>query len=177
MGCIEHGLRHKEYTLAAFLDIEGAFNNMRIEAIRDSLLELGVEDFLVEWIICMLGSRIINSSLGDHVIRRSVTRGTPQGGVLSPLLWLLAVNGILRSFDSMGRKVVAYADDIVLLVKGKFLSTIGEIMQVMLGELSAWAKDRGLCVNPVKTELVLFSRRYRIEGFKRPVLDGVELPL
>ena len=34
---IERGLQYREYTLAAFLDIEGAFNNIKIEAIRESL--------------------------------------------------------------------------------------------------------------------------------------------
>ncbi|XP_065367256.1 uncharacterized protein LOC135960009 [Calliphora vicina] len=117
--------------------------------------------------------KLFNIKIHD-VIRRRVTRGTPQGGELSPLLWLLAVNSILRTFESKGKKIVAYADDVVILIKGKFLSTISDIMQESLGDLSSWAKTNGLGVNPSKTELVLFTRKYKVERFNLPKLDGVE---
>jgi len=39
---IEKSLRIKEYTLIAFLDIEGAFNNVLPIALTESLTELGV---------------------------------------------------------------------------------------------------------------------------------------
>ena len=39
---IERGLLHREYTMAAFLDIEGAFNNIRIEAIKETLVSINV---------------------------------------------------------------------------------------------------------------------------------------
>lgn len=60
----------------------------------------------------MLFSRILEMS-----IRRMVTRGRPQDGVLSPLV----NNGILMDVEQTGAKVVAYADDVVLLTGGKFL--------------------------------------------------------
>lgn len=97
-----------------------------------------------------------------------MTRETPQGGVLSPFLWLLAVNVLLRQFNS--RIIVAYADDLVILVKGKFLSTITDIMQNALADLSVWANDISLGINTKKTELDLFTMKYKDEDFKLPVL-------
>jgi len=47
---IEKSLNIKEYTLIAFLDIEGAFNNMLPTAITESLTELGVEPPMVRLI-------------------------------------------------------------------------------------------------------------------------------
>lgn len=40
----------------------------------------------------MLGTRKIASTIGKNSSTISDSRGTPQGGVLSPLLWLLVVN-------------------------------------------------------------------------------------
>ena len=57
---IERGLLQREYTMAAFLDIEGAFNNITIEAIEESLVSLNISRLLVEWITLMLSSRVIN---------------------------------------------------------------------------------------------------------------------
>ena len=74
------------------------------------------------------------------MVRKRITRGTPQGGVISPLLWNLVINEILFELKQGGTKAVAYADDVVLLVRGKFLPTISEIMEGSLRRLSRWAK-------------------------------------
>jgi len=47
VSSIEKSLSIKEYTLIAFPDIEGAFNNVLPTAIRESLTELGVEPPMV----------------------------------------------------------------------------------------------------------------------------------
>ncbi|XP_058982786.1 uncharacterized protein LOC131804232 isoform X1 [Musca domestica] len=129
------------------------------------------------WIDTMLSSRIINSSIGEIYIRKSVTRGTPQGGVLSPLLWLLVINNIIMDLEVTGTKVVAYADDVVLLIAGKFVQTISDLMQGALVTLSRWARRNGLGVNPSKTELVIFTKRRKYPTFTPPKLDGVRLNL
>jgi len=50
VSSIEKSLSIKEYTLIAFLDIEGAFNNVLPTAITESLTELGVEPPMVRLI-------------------------------------------------------------------------------------------------------------------------------
>ena len=47
----EMAIHHKQFALAAFLDIEGAFNNVTTGSINDALIELGVDDYLIRWII------------------------------------------------------------------------------------------------------------------------------
>ncbi|XP_058978632.1 uncharacterized protein LOC109613882 [Musca domestica] len=177
VGYIEKNLNSSCFTLAAFLDIEGAFNNVTLEAIHSSLERLSVPPLLVDWIDVMLSSRIVNSSIGECSVRKTVTRGTPQGGVLSPLLWLLVINNILLDLEHSGTKVVAYADDVVLLIAGRFPQTITDLMQGALVKLSRWARCNGLGVNPPKTEFVLFTRRRKIPVLSLPMLDGVTLSL
>jgi len=92
---IERGFRNKEYFLAAFLDIEGAFNNVTPTAITGALTELSIERPIVGLIHTMLTSRVVHSTKGSAHSTRNVSRGTPQGGVLSPLLWVLVVNKLL----------------------------------------------------------------------------------
>jgi len=71
-----------EYSLAAFIDIEGAFNNVTPTAITGALTELGIERTLVGLIHTMLTSRVVYSTMGSAYSTRNVNRGTPQGGVL-----------------------------------------------------------------------------------------------
>jgi len=80
---IEKSLSIKEYTLIAFLDIEGAFNNVLHIAITESLTELGVEQPMVGLIHKLLISRMVTATLGTSTQTRLVNRGTPQGSVPS----------------------------------------------------------------------------------------------
>ena len=55
---------------------------------------------------------------------KSNTRGTPQGGVVSPLLANIYMNRFLKYWRQTGRgeafraHVIAYADDFVILSRG-----------------------------------------------------------
>ena len=163
--------------MAAFLDIEGAFNNVTTLAIQQALTDLDVEEYINNWLVNMLKSRIVTANLGNSVKSKQVGRGTPQGGVISPLLWLIVINSILIDLDRKGIKVVAYADDVVILVSGLFPDVISDIMSTALGLLDNWATVSGLGVNPSKTELVLFTTKTKIPSFKLPRLKNCEIPL
>lgn len=151
VSIIERNLYYREYTLASFLDIEGAFNNVETTSIKKALVSAGVESTIVNWIDVMLKSRIISSKLSGSIMKKTVTRGTPQGGVISPLLWILVVNQILENMKAKGYKTIAYADDIVILISGKHLPTITNLMESALNMISRWSKQNGLGVNPSKT--------------------------
>ena len=77
---IEEPLARKEYTLAAFLYVEGAFNNVELGATSGAL---NIQDTLVNWISWLLCETTIYPTLGWS-LTREVGRGTLQGGVLSP---------------------------------------------------------------------------------------------
>ncbi len=84
---IEKSLFHNEYTLGVFIDFEGAFDNTSISSIVEPAIEHGVPSTITKFISFMLENKIIVANLG----KVSTTRGCPQGGVLSPLLWCLVI--------------------------------------------------------------------------------------
>lgn len=96
---------------------------MMLESIHNFLYASGISLILIERIDSLLKAESINSSVCSR---------TTQGGVLSSLFWLLVFNKILVSFDQLRMKVVAYADDVVVLISGKFLTTISDLMQSAL---------------------------------------------
>ena len=61
VGSIKSALNKKEYVLASFLDIEGAFNNVKISSILESLSTLGIGQRIISWTGNMLKARFINS--------------------------------------------------------------------------------------------------------------------
>ena len=78
-------------------------------------------------------------------------RGTPQGGVISPLLANLYMNRMLKGWKQTGRgeqyraRIVSYADDFVILSRGKANEALG------------WARGvltrLGLTLNEQKTSI------------------------
>ena len=94
--------------------------------------------------------------------------GLPQGEALLPLLWSLVADSLLLWLTKQGVFAQGYADDGVILVCGKVLSTMSEIMQRILWGVEEWCKKRDLRVNPIKTVMILFTRKYKPESV-RPV--------
>ena len=173
----ERSIHHKQYSLAAFLDIEGAFNNVTTDAIERSLNALGAEASIILWVVNLLNSRSVVSTIGNYTSNFFVNRGTPQGGVLSPLLWLLVVNEILKIFEDKRIKAIAYADDVAIVCSGLFPQELSIQMSRTLKLLKNWAVSCGLNINPSKTELVMFTRRKLPSVFLTPTLDNTSLKL
>ncbi|KAL7723518.1 hypothetical protein ACLKA6_008711 [Drosophila palustris] len=75
----------QEFTLIAFLDIEGAFNNVFPQAITEALTDLGIESRLVGLINQLLTSRAVTSTLGSSTLTREEWAFEPPGkpGALS----------------------------------------------------------------------------------------------
>jgi RNA-directed DNA polymerase len=77
--------------------------------------------------------------------------GTPQGGVISPLLANIALHGLETAIDAVSKRyrvvVIRFADDFVLLCED--LPTLEAARQV----LEAWLAEMGLRLNPSKTHV------------------------
>ena len=159
VGGIEGSLRNGEVALAAFADIEGAFDRTDFVCFRRALTDRGIDSSTILWIMCVLKNRRITARLrGEELTVKSI-KSCPQGGVLSPLLLSLVIDSLLVELDRESFEVVGYADDIAILVRGKFDSVIFDRMQTALNVMWNWCLRNGLGVNPSKTVLILLVDR------------------
>jgi hypothetical protein len=124
----EKALDQQEITLCVFLDKEGAFNNTSYDSMCAALARHGVDHTIVRWIKATLEGQQAMATLGRLSRSVAVSRGCPQGGVLSPLLWCL-VNELLTRLGEGGIYAQGYADDICLLAVGKLLNTVSGLIQ------------------------------------------------
>lgn len=169
---IEATLLHKETAIGAFLDIEGAFDNTTFETMILAVKKHGIDNTCCRWIETMLKTRSIQISMFGQTTNALINRGCPQGGVLSPLLWDLVVNELLERLNNLGYYTQGYADDIVILIQGKYLNTISEVMQSALKLVENWCSKVNLVVNPTKTTLIPFTRKRKLEALKPPYFFG-----
>jgi len=171
----EKAISDKEYMLSTFLDIEGAFDNVSFNAINSRIYECDISSYVKSWIRFMLAHRTICFINQGERVTITATKGTPQGGVLSPLLWIIVINTLITRLSEHGFAVNGYADDVNINCVGKHISTFTERMQFALNILENWCSEVGLKVNPTKSELIIFTNKRSFEGYKNPTLCGQEI--
>lgn len=156
---IESMLRNGNVALGCFMDVEGAFDNTGFEVIERAARARRVEEVAIRWILTMLSGRTVKANVCGTDLSLCVTRGCPQGGILSPILWCMVIDSLLVELNQCGVFTQGYSDDVSSLVCGFSVDTVGDVMRMGLKIVEKWCDDRGLRVNPVKTKLVLFSKR------------------
>ena len=88
------------------------------------------------------------------------TTGTPQGGVISPLLANIYLHSLDLALTKWGYKVVRYADDMVVLCQSqnKAKTALGLLKQMAEGDLR-------LTLHPEKTRITRFYEGFDFLGF------------
>ena len=71
------------------------------------------------------------------------------------------VNELLLLITDQGCHSIRYADHILVIVRGMHLDALRDVMQQTLKVVDTWCRTTGLSVNPGKTDVVIFTRRYK----------------
>ena len=99
--------------------------------------------------------------------------GTPQGGVISPLLANVYLNPLDHLMQRAGHALVRYADDLVILC------TTQAEAEAAYGLLKAWVERQGISLHSEKTQIVNMSEMgagfdflgYRFEHTRQGKVD------
>jgi hypothetical protein len=94
------------------------------------------------YLVCIVRSFLSKStSIFSHnstTLLENVNLGCPQGGVLSPFLWNLMINDILRlSFPFLFR-IIAYADDLTVTTSHKDSTIAKKNLQIICNPILDW---------------------------------------
>ena len=138
------------------LDCTKSFDCVGFDAASEALTTKGVPKGVTLWYTNLLKGRKVTVNLQGVTQTITPGRGSPQGRILSPLVWnLLVMDSLLKEFQSGPLKAVGYADDIMIMT------------QVALDKIM---------FNPNKTQTIIFdrSRKYKVSP-PTTVMDGQEL--
>ena len=172
---IESNIFNRRRTLVAFLDIKSAFDSIKPELIKRSLINHRVPELLVEWYFDYITNRRLSVELQDAHIEASVDVGFPQGGVASAKFWLIAFNMAVKLINTSECKGTAFADDCAVAISGSHPKKMIRSLQKVLDSLETWGRRSGLIFNPNKTVVVMFERR-KEKTYRCLKMGGLEIP-
>ncbi|XP_055590205.1 uncharacterized protein LOC129742338 [Uranotaenia lowii] len=111
---------------------------------------------IIRWISSFLRNRKVTILSGGEAISRTISNGLPQGDVLSPTLFNV-YTAELHEINVGGVILVQYADDFVIIVKGKTLMELEIKSNMFLRDFQMNAVRLNLKINPDKTKLMLLK--------------------
>lgn len=142
-----------KYMLAVFVDFTGAFDNLCWKSVLGRIGEL--EDVDLELWKSYFSNRRVVVQDGEKYVWRDVRRGCPQGSICGPYIWNMMMNKLLLDLEDQQYKVVAYADDILLLIEADSLKGAGRVASAALRIVCEWGSDTGVSLSPEKTNCML----------------------
>ncbi len=131
-----------ESKFALDADIAGCFDNINHEVL---IKKMGVSPYI---------SKIVRQWLKAGIMDKNVfhpnEKGTPQGGVISPLLANIALHGLENLVKTISKNayIVRYADDFVVLHNEL------EVIEQCKLAIESWLIKIGLELKPSKTRVI-----------------------
>ena len=171
---IEDGFQEKKSTTVVWVDLEKAFDKVWKEGLILKLQNTHVSHRMLNWITEYLTNRkALVKMQGIRSNTATIHNGVPQGGVLSPTLFLIFINDLLQIIP---RKVKGsmYADDLALLSTEEYTGTSKFRLQDALTNLNLWSKEWGMTINSKKTTYTIFSLSTKQQSIKL-TLDKIVL--
>lgn len=124
-------------------DLKGYFDTIDHDLLMERVRERVTDGRILELIEAFLSCEVIDD--GDATCPE---RGTPQGGVISPLLANIFLDPLDHMMAEKGFEMVRYADDFVILSRTR------QEAEAALKEVQSWVEANRLSLHPDKTTLV-----------------------
>ena len=153
---IQKAWRNNASYLALFLDVKKAFDTVWHDGLLYKLhQELGLDGKMFHWLKSYLTGRRSKVKVGNaYSDWFDILCGVPQGGVLSPLLFIIFINSLNLQYK--------FADDSAIGMEIPHMEpartqALGEY-QILTYQVQRWFERWLLDLHPTKTVLHLFSR-------------------
>lgn len=135
-------------------DIVGFFDNLPHPVIMTA-----VAAQVADGNILRLIEKFLRAGVMENGVFKPTTVGTPQGGVISPLLANIVLDHLDWQLDKAGQRFVRYADDFVVLCQSLAdAKGARQLVEQTLGTL-------GLQLSAQKTQITTYGKGYSFLGF------------
>lgn len=152
-GCKDALRRVEELLKAGYTHVVDADLKSFFDTIPHGPLMARVREHIADGRVLDLIESFLKAGILDGLKEWTPESGTPQGGVVSPLLANLYLNPLDHEMARAGWQMVRYADDFVVLCRS------AEEAHAALEQVERWVKAEGLTLHPQKTRIVDMRER------------------
>ena len=158
-GEIRSSFLRKQHLLAIFFDIKKAYDTCWKYGILEALYKYGLRGNLPMFVENFLRNRTFQVRVGTFLSEEYPQElGVPQGSVLSPTLFSVAINSVLSVIPpTVGRML--YVDDLTIYSTSPRLEGAERQITSALKGLERWTRKTGFSFSPTKSVCVHFHRR------------------
>jgi RNA-directed DNA polymerase len=135
-------------------DIKGFFDNLRQAVIMEAVAAQVADGNILNLI-----EKFLRAGVMEDGVFKPTTIGTPQGGVISPLLANIVLNFLDWRLHEHGYRFIRYADDFVVVTPTR--AQAEEALQLVTQTLA----QLGLELSGEKTRITTYGKGYSFLGF------------
>jgi RNA-directed DNA polymerase len=147
---------HREgYLTVLDADIQGFFDNL-----PHAVIMAAVAAEVSDGNILDLLERFLKAGVMEDGVFKPTSIGTPQGGVISPLLANIALDRLDWRLHAAGYRFARYADDFVV-----FCRTAPQAQEALDLVRNVLERELGLQLSPEKTKITTYGKGYDFLGF------------
>jgi len=148
-------LHRQGFRVVLDADIQGFFDNIPHKIIMQM-----VAAEVADGNILNLVEGFLTAGVMEDGVFKPTTIGTPQGGVISPLLANIVLNHLDWRLHEAGYRFARYADDFVVVCQTKRQAQEARVLVQHVLET-----DLGLKLSPEKTKITTYGKGYEFLGF------------
>ena len=172
---IQNGFADRSCTTALFLDIKHAYDTLNISSLLTYLQHIGLTGHIIAYLNHYLTTRTFQVKHLTHLSQTQYpSTGLMQGSVLSPVLFVLALNSQLQD-TYKPVQVATYADDIALWTTHRHVESALAHLQKALNTIIPKLTSLNLELSPHKTQCIVFGR-YNLTNTTTLTLNNTHIP-
>jgi len=123
-----------------------------LETLRRDLEEMGTEAATISVIESYLVGKKVKLTVEKSTSWCKLTKRCPQGSQLGRTFWKVAMSKILMGGKENWVKLVAYADNLVMLIAEAKVEAIRKRLCMQMNELMSWTKEIRFSFSMAKTK-------------------------
>ena len=157
-------------TVLVAVDMTAAYDRVNKTSLLYKMTDMDVPPCMMRWIRNFLADRRARVAWDETASAEVKMReGLPQGGVISPLLWLCYINDLAPVLRRHDVQIGMYADDLIIYASDSSVPTAQAKVQAAMDEVEEWAYAWNMTISATKTKTILFTSNVHEVNSKKKV--------
>jgi ribonuclease HI len=158
---IHKKLSNKQNVLAIFIDFERAYDMLHVPTLLEKLHKMGISGNIFDWISKFLTNRTFQVKVGIELSEKfSQENGTPQGSVISSLLFLIMINNLDPGSENV--ELSLFADDSAIFYASRNVKLLQDKIQKAINKINDWCDENGFKISLAKTTGIVFTKKRKL---------------